>query len=77
MCTRVNVRPALYNSRKLEADDIWLRDSDIVIVPKSPLQVFDDYVQLIFTKGIYGIIPFQGVSLTFYRDLAGAATVLP
>jgi len=77
MATRVNVRPALYNSRKLEADDIWLRDSDIVIVPKSPLQVFDDYVQLIFTKGIYGIIPFQGVSLTFYRDLAGAATVLP
>jgi polysaccharide export outer membrane protein len=77
MATRVNVRPALYNSRKLEADDIWLRDSDIVIVPKLPIQVIDDYVQLIFTKGIYGVIPFQGVSFTFFKDLAGASTVLP
>ncbi|HET6323262.1 MAG TPA: polysaccharide biosynthesis/export family protein [Planctomycetaceae bacterium] len=77
MATRVNVRPALYNSRKLEADDIWLRDSDIVIVPKLPIQVIDDYVQLIFTKGIYGIVPFQGVSFTFFKDLTGAGAVLP
>jgi polysaccharide export outer membrane protein len=77
MATRVNVRPALYNSRKLEADDIWLRDSDIVIVPKCPMQVIDDYVQLIFTKGIYGVVPFQGVSFTFFKDLAGAGAVLP
>jgi polysaccharide biosynthesis/export protein len=71
------VRPALYNSRKLEADDIWLRDNDIVIVPKCPLQVIDDYITLIFTKGIYGIVPFQGVSFTFFRDLSSAAAVLP
>jgi polysaccharide export outer membrane protein len=77
MATRVNVRPALYNSRKLEADDIWLRDNDIVIVPKCPLQVIDDYITLIFTKGIYGIVPFQGVSFTFFRDLSSAAAVLP
>jgi polysaccharide export outer membrane protein len=77
MATRVNVRPALYNSRKLEADDIWLRDSDIVIVPKSPLQVFDDYVQLIFTKGIYGVVPFQGVAFDFIRDLSSTAAIIP
>jgi polysaccharide export outer membrane protein len=77
MATRVNVHPALYNSRKLEADDIWLRDSDIVIVPKCPLQVLDDYIQLIFTKGIYGVVPFQGVSFDFIRDLSGAAVVVP
>ncbi len=78
MATRVNVRPALYNSRSLQADDIWLRDSDIVIVPKCPLQVIDDYINLIFTKGIYGVVPFQGVSFTFFRDLSAASTaVLP
>jgi polysaccharide biosynthesis/export protein len=77
MATRVNVHPALYNSRKLEADDIWLRDSDIVIVPKSPLQVFDDYVQLIFTRGIYGVVPFQGVAFDFIRDLSATAVVIP
>jgi polysaccharide export outer membrane protein len=77
MATRVCVRPALYNARNLEADDIWLRDSDIVIVPKMPIQVIDDYIQLIFTKGIYGIIPFQGVSFTFFKDLAGTGAVIP
>ncbi len=78
MATRVNVRPALYNSRDLDAQDIWLRDNDIVIVPKCPLQVIDDYITLIFTKGIYGVVPFQGVSFTFFRDLSAASTaVLP
>ena len=72
MATRVNVRPALYNSRSLQADDIWLRDSDIVIVPKCPLQVMDDYIQLIFTRGIYGIAPFS-TSVGFFKDLTPVA----
>ena len=57
MATRVNVKPALYNYRCLDGDDIWLRDSDIVIVPKCPIQVLDDVIQLVFTKGIYGVLP--------------------
>ena len=72
MATRVNIHPALYNSKSLRADDIWLRDSDVVIVPKCVLQVLDDYIGLIFTKGIYGIVPF-GTSLGFFRDLTPAA----
>jgi polysaccharide biosynthesis/export protein len=72
MATRVDVHPALYNSRSLCADDIWLRDSDIVIVPKCPLQVLDDYINLIFTKGIYGVVPF---STTFgvFKDISSVA----
>jgi polysaccharide export outer membrane protein len=72
MATRVDVHPALYNSRTLCADDIWLRDSDIVIVPKCPLQVLDDYINLIFTKGIYGVLPF---STTFgvFKDVSSVA----
>jgi polysaccharide export outer membrane protein len=72
MATRVNIRPALYNSRSLRADDIWLRDSDVVIVPKCPLQVLDDYIQLLFTKGIYGVVPFS-TSFGIFRDLTPAA----
>jgi len=72
MATRVNIRPALYNSRSLRADDIWLRDSDVVIVPKCPLQVLDDYIQLLFTKGIYGVVPFS-TSFGLFRDLTPAA----
>ena len=72
MATRVNIRPALYNSRLLCADDIWLRDSDIVIVPKCPLQVLDDYIQLLFTKGIYGVVPFS-TSFGVFKDISSVA----
>jgi polysaccharide biosynthesis/export protein len=64
MATRVNVKPALYNYRCLDGDDIWLRDSDIVIVPKCHMQVLDDVIQLVFTKGVYGVFP-----LTFYATV--------
>ena len=67
------MRPALYNSRSLQADDIWLRDSDIVIVPKCPLQVMDDYINLIFTKGIYGVVPFTA-TFGVFKDISSAAT---
>lgn len=69
MCTKVNIRPALYNYGRLYGEDIWIRDNDIVLVPKYPIQVFDDWVNLIFTRGIYGIIPFQGISFSFFQDL--------
>lgn len=68
MATRVNVRPALYNSRELEADDIWLRDSDIIIVPKLPIQVCDDYIEMVFTKGIYGIVPVN-FTVGYFKNL--------
>jgi polysaccharide biosynthesis/export protein len=76
MATRVNVRPALYNRRDLCADDIWLRDSDIVIVTKCPLQVIDDYINLIFTRGVYGVIPFTA-SAGVFKDVSSTAAVVP
>jgi polysaccharide export outer membrane protein len=75
MATRVKVRPALYNYSDLAADDIWLRDSDIVIVPKLSIQVCDDWIELIFTKGIYGIIPFNGITISFFRDLTSLGLI--
>ncbi len=75
LATRLNVRPALYNKPNLEADDIWLRDSDIVIVPKLPIQVADDCIEMIFTRGIYGVIPFNGVTLSFFKDLSSLGTI--
>jgi len=69
MATRVKVRPTLYNYPELASEDIWLRDSDIVIVPKLTVQVCDDWIELIFTKGIYGVIPFGGVSFAFFKDV--------
>lgn len=69
MATRVDVKPALFNHKSLCSEDIWLRDSDIVIVSKLPIQVVDDIIELVFTRGIYAVAPF-GISLSYFKDLS-------
>ncbi len=43
-----------------------------MIVPKCPLQVLDDYIQLLFTKGIYGVVPFS-TSFGVFKDISSVA----
>jgi len=62
VATRVNILGALNGKQPCPQGEIWLRDSDIVLVPKHPVQRFDEWVDLIFTRGIYGVMPNQGVS---------------
>lgn len=59
MATRVDLNGALLGKRPCPADEIWLRDSDIVLVPKSPLLRADNLIELVFTRGIYGVVPAQ------------------
>jgi polysaccharide biosynthesis/export protein len=48
------------NGRSIENNnEIWLRDGDIVLVPKTSLKRFDDAVQLVFTNGLYKFVPFS------------------
>ena len=51
----------------MPSDEIWLRDSDIVVVPKSSLQRADEIIDMVFTRGIYGVIPLQGISINFAK----------
>ncbi len=47
------------------ADEIWLRDNDLIIVPPRPIKVFGDFVRQVFTEGIYPMVPnFLSVSST-------------
>ncbi|MCL6502166.1 MAG: polysaccharide biosynthesis/export family protein [Pirellulales bacterium] len=62
LATMLDLRGALYGKRPCPCDEIWLNDADIVVVPKSPILVLDNFIELVFTKGIYGVLPFQ----TFY-----------
>jgi polysaccharide export outer membrane protein len=57
MAARVDIHDALYDKDPCPAGEIWLRDSDIVLVPKRPIQVIDDAIELVFTRGIYGVYP--------------------
>jgi polysaccharide export outer membrane protein len=57
MATMVDLRGALYGRRPVPADDIWLNDSDIVLVPKTPVQVADELIEQLLTRGLYRVVP--------------------
>lgn len=59
MATRLDLRGALLGKRPCPADEIWIRDSDLVVVPKSSILLADDFIELVFTRGIYGVVPFS------------------
>lgn len=67
MATLLDLRGALYGKRPTPADEIWIDDSDIVLVPKMPIKVIDEAIDLVFKQGIYGVMPMQGISLNFAK----------
>jgi polysaccharide export outer membrane protein len=48
-------------------NDLWVADTDIVVVPKTRILVFDEFIELLFARGIYGVLPVQGVSVGFAK----------
>ena len=56
----------MLGKRPCPADELWVRDGDIVLVPKSALLLADDFIDLVFTRGIYGAFPFN-TSLSFNK----------
>jgi protein involved in polysaccharide export with SLBB domain len=63
LSTMLDLRGALLAKASRPPDEIWLQDGDVVIVPPSPIRLFDRFVQQVFTEGIYGIAPFNGFSI--------------
>ncbi len=61
IATRVDIRGAHLGKVPTPADEIWLRDGDLIIVPPTPIARFDSFVSQVFTQGIYGILPFAQV----------------
>lgn len=61
--TMLDLQGAIRGKRPTPADEIWLRDGDIVVVPERPIQLFNQFVTQVFTDGIYGVVPFQGLQI--------------
>ncbi|MEJ5340880.1 MAG: polysaccharide biosynthesis/export family protein [Thermogutta sp.] len=59
MATMLNLEAALHGNKATPCDEIWLSDSDVVILPKSFIQRADDFIELVFTRGIYGVFPLS------------------
>ncbi|MEM8865430.1 MAG: polysaccharide biosynthesis/export family protein [Planctomycetota bacterium] len=59
MATMVDVAGALYARRPAPADEIWLNDSDIILVPKTPIEVVDEVIEQYFTRAAYAAVPLE------------------
>ncbi len=57
MATMLDVKGALYGRRPTPADEIWLNDSDIVVVPKTSAKNADEVIDQLFTRGLYSLFP--------------------
>ena len=66
IATKLDLHAALFGKQPCPPSEIWLSDSDVVIVPKSPILEADDFINLTFTRGIYGVFPLSG-SLNFSK----------
>ena len=74
IATRLDLRGFLLGKRPAPADDLWVRDQDIIIVPKHPIQRANDLINLLFTNGLYAALPeLSGFSQT---GLFGTGTLL-
>jgi polysaccharide export outer membrane protein len=63
--TMVNLNAALrFAKDPCPAGEIWLNDSDVIILPKSKILLTDDFIDLVFTRGVYGVLPF-GASVSW------------
>ncbi|MGD9722255.1 MAG: polysaccharide biosynthesis/export family protein [Pirellulales bacterium] len=70
VATTLDLRAALLGRRPCPGSEIWVGDDDLIIVPKSKLLRTNNFIELIFTRGLYGVIPFQGgVNYTVFRGL--------
>lgn len=63
--TKLDLAGALYGKRPQPSDDIWLRPSDIVLVPRKPIQRLSEAVNLYLTNTLYAIFPQQGIAFNF------------
>ncbi len=66
LATMVDVNGALFGRDPCPTGEIWLSDSDVVVVPKSPILQATDFIDLVFTRGIYGVFPLDA-SISFAK----------
>jgi polysaccharide biosynthesis/export protein len=57
LATMINLEGALFGNQPCPKGEIWIDDSDVIIVPKGKILIADDFINLVFTRGIYGVFP--------------------
>lgn len=73
LATMVDVQGAKYARRPAPADDIWINDSDVIVVPKSPIHVANEFIAQFFSQGLYSMFPqfaFGNFSFSNFRSIS-------
>jgi polysaccharide biosynthesis/export protein len=60
--------------KALAATNIYVHPADIIFVPKGTIDNMNDFINKVFTKGIYSILPFSS-SFTANYDLKNTYTI--
>ena len=66
LATMISLEGVLFGNQPCPKGEIWIDDSDVIIVPKSKILVADDFINLVFTRGIYGVFPMNA-TLNFQK----------
>jgi len=61
LATMINLEGALFGRQPCPPGEIWIDDSDVIVVPKGKILQADDFINLVFTRGIYGVFPLTSV----------------
>jgi polysaccharide export outer membrane protein len=59
--TKIDVRAPLYGNDPCPMNDVWLRENDLVLVPKQKILCATDMINLYFTRGVYAVFPISYV----------------
>lgn len=70
IATRVDLKGLHLGKVPTAADEIEVSDSDLIIVPATPIARFNDFVEQVFQKGAYGIFPLAQVGSGFNASTA-------
>ncbi len=73
LATMLDLNGALYARRPAPADEIWVNDSDIIIVPKTPIRVANEFIAQFFSQGMYAMFPqfaFGNFSFNNFRSIS-------
>ncbi len=70
--TKIDVRAPLYGKDPCPTNDVWLRENDLVIVPKSCILCATDLINLYFTRGVYAVFP-----INYVYDFSSNSGIVP
>jgi polysaccharide export outer membrane protein len=73
IATMLDLNGAVYARRPAPADEIWVNDSDIIIVPKTPILVANEFIAQFFTQGVYSMFPqfsFGQFNFSNFRNIS-------